>query len=348
MRSPLLRKEPWLETYSEIIDVRSEGEYAEDRIPNAINLPVLNNKERAQIGTIYKQISPFEARKIGASLIAQNIAHHLSSHFADKKEDYCPLIYCWRGGQRSHSLALVLRQIGWQVTVLDGGYQTYRNYVCKQLETLLQQFNYNVLCGLTGTGKTQILQRMLQQGMQVLDLEKLAQHRGSLLGQAWENKLASQPSQKYFESLLLQQLQQCDRQKTIWIESESHKIGRIYLPQGLWEKMKQSPCIEIRLPLEERVTGLLQQYPHFIEHPDILKEKLQRLKPRYGKEKLQQWFEWCDRQQWRRLVEDLLLQHYDPAYQRSLNRLFQPAGQAIDLQDLEEQTINDTIAMLPK
>lgn len=343
MRSPFLTRDFWTENYSEIIDVRSEAEYTEDCIPKAINLPVLNNEERDRVGTIYKQISTFAARKIGASLVAQNIAYHLSSHFADKEEDYCPLIYCWRGGQRSHSLALVLSQIGWRVTVLEGGYQTYRASVREQLATLPQQFNYTVLCGLTGTGKTQILQRMSQQGMQVLDLEKLARHRGSLLGQEWDDRLASQPSQKYFESLLVRELQQCDRAKTIWIESESHKIGKNYLPQELWHKMKQSPCLEVRLPLEKRVTGLLEQYPHFTEHPDILKEKLQRLKSCYGKEKLQQWFDWCDRKQWRRLVEDLLLYHYDPAYQRSLSRLFQPAKQAIDLEDLSDRNMDEMI-----
>ena len=339
MRSPLSTQEPWNQTYSEIIDVRSEGEYAEDRIPGAINLPVLNNEERAKVGTIYQQVSPFAARKIGAVLVTQNIARYLQSHFADKSGDYSPLIYCWRGGQRSQSLALVLTQIGWQVTVLEGGYQTYRTYVREQLKTLLQQFHYKILCGLTGTGKTQILQRMAQQGRQILDLEKLAKHRGSLLGQEWHDRLESQPSQKYFESLLLQQLQRCDREKTVWLESESHKIGKIHLPQGLWEKMKQSPCIEIRLPIEERVTGLLQEYPHFTEHPEILKEKLQRLKSRCGQERLQQWLEWCDRQEWRVLVKDLLLNYYDPAYSRSLTRLFQPAECAIDLENLEEQTI---------
>ncbi|MBP0021983.1 MAG: tRNA 2-selenouridine(34) synthase MnmH [Cyanobacteria bacterium SBLK] len=336
----LFTRDPWQETYSEIIDVRSEGEYAEDRIPEAVNLPVLNDKERAKVGTIYKQNSPFAAKKIGASLVSQNIARHLHSHFAEKAKDYYPLIYCWRGGQRSRSLALVLEQIGWKVTILEGGYQTYRNDIREQLKMLPQQFNYKILCGLTGTGKTQILQQMKRRGMQILDLEKLAGHRGSRLGQEWQNKLEEQPSQKYFESLLIRQLQQCDRAKTVWLESESHKIGKIHLPQELWETMKQSPSVEIRLPLEERITGLLQQYSHLTEHPDILKVKLQPLKSRCGKEKLQQWFEWCDHKQWRVLVKDLLLNYYDPAYHRSQNRLFQPPEQAIELDNLEEITID--------
>ncbi|MEM9539907.1 MAG: tRNA 2-selenouridine(34) synthase MnmH [Cyanobacteria bacterium P01_E01_bin.42] len=339
----LLTREPWQETYSEIIDVRSEGEYEEDRLPGAINLPVLNDEERARVGTIYKQNSPFSAKKIGASLVSQNISHHLHSHFAEKAENYYPLIYCWRGGQRSRSLALVLEQIGWKVTLLEGGYQTYRSHVRDRLKTLPQQFKYKIVSGLTGTGKTLILEQMKQQGMQVLDLEQLAKHRGSLLGQEWQNKLEAQPSQKYFESLLVRQLQQCDREKTVWLESESHKIGKIYLPPILWEQMKQSPCFEIRVPLEERVTSLLQQYSYFTEYPDILKAKLQPLKSRCGNEKLQQWFDWCDRKQWRILVKDLLVNYYDPAYHHSQNRLFQSPERAIDLDNLDELTIEKVI-----
>ena len=339
----LLTTKHWQQTYSEIIDVRSEEEYKEDCLPGAINLPVLNNEERAKIGTIYKQVSPFEARKMGAALVSQNITRHLQSHFAEKEKSYSPLIYCWRGGQRSHSLALVLEQVGWNVAVLEGGYQRYRNYICEQLKTLLKQFNYKILCGLTGTGKTQILQQMEKQGIQVLDLEKLARHRGSLLGQEWDDRLEPQPSQKYFESLLVWHLQQCDREKTVWLESESHKIGKIYLPLGLWEKMKQSPCIEVRLPLEERVTWLLQQYSHFTNHPDILKAKLEHFKSRCGRDKLQQWLNWCDGKEWHILIKDLLLHYYDPAYCRSQNRLFQSPERAIDLDNLEAQTINKTI-----
>ena len=131
-------KEPHKETYSEIIDVRSSSEFAEDRIPGAINLPVLNDAERAEVGTIYKQFSPFQARKIGAAIVSKNISKHLNEHFANKEKSYQPLIYCWRGGQRSASLATVLSQIGWRVTLLEGGYKTYRSYVRQELDSLPQ------------------------------------------------------------------------------------------------------------------------------------------------------------------------------------------------------------------
>jgi tRNA 2-selenouridine synthase len=338
-------RSPWQKSFSEIIDVRSENEFAEDCLPNAINLPVLNNEERAKVGTIYKQ-SSFEARKIGAALVSKNISQYLSDRFADKDKNYSPLIYCWRGGQRSNSLALVLTQIGWRVTVLEGGYKTYRAYVRQQLETLPLQFNYKILCGLTGTGKTQILQQLARRGEQVLDLEKIANHHGSLLGQVWQEKLIAQPSQKRFESLLLNQLQQLDRQKTVWLESESNKIGEVYLPLFLWRQMKQASCVELQLPRAERVKWLLQEYPHLTNYSEILKDKLLMLKSRYGKEKLEQWHRFIDRSDYANLVQDLLENHYDLAYQRSLKNIYQKVEKTLSLQDLSPQSLEDAVSIL--
>jgi tRNA 2-selenouridine synthase len=318
MRSPIDTTFPLNENYSEIIDVRSENEFAEDCILGAINLPVLNNEERAKVGRIYKQISPFEARKIGAALVAKNISQHLTNHFASKDKNYSPLIYCWRGGQRSNSLALVLMQIGWRVTVLEGGYKTYRAYVRQQLETLPLQFYYTILCGLTGTGKTHLLHQLQQRGEQVLDLEKIANHRGSLLGQEWHDEPVSQPSQKQFDSLLLHHFQQLNRDRTVWLESESNKIGEVYLPSSLWEKMKRSRCIEIQIPQAARVEWLLQEYPHLVNCPELLKSKLSILKHRYGKEKVAFWYRLIDEGNYKNLVRDLLEIHYDPASRHSI------------------------------
>jgi tRNA 2-selenouridine synthase len=346
MRSPNYTKFPWQENYSEIIDVRSENEFAEDRIPGAINLPVLNNEERAKVGTIYKQVSPFEARKIGAALVAKNISQHLIHHFADKDKNYSPLIYCWRGGQRSNSLAIVLTQIGWRVTVLEGGYKTYRAYIRQQLETLPLQFNYKILCGLTGTGKTHILHQLAQRGEQILDLEKIATHRGSLLGQEWQETPIPQPSQKHFESLLLKELQKLDINKTVWIESESNKIGEIYLPLTLWKKMKQASCIEIQLPLAARVEWLLQEYSNLASNLEFLKNKLLMLKNRFGREKIEQWHRLIDERKLKILVEDLLESHYDSAYRRSLERIYQKIEKVISISDLSEQSIENTVNIL--
>ena len=339
-------KEPHKETYSEIIDVRSSSEFAEDRIPGAINLPVLNDTERAQVGTIYKQFSPFQARKIGAAIVSKNISQHLTEHFANKDKNYQPLIYCWRGGQRSASLAAVLSQIGWRVTLLEGGYKTYRNYVRQQLDDLPQKFTYKILCGLTGSGKTHILRKMRQRGFQVLDLEALANHRGSLLGEEWRGQPSPQPPQKLFESHLLQALQNFNPHETVWIESESNKIGQIYLPQSLWKIMKQSNCVEVKLPLDARVEYLLQEYPHLINNPQILKTKLEQLKSSCGWKKISQWHRMIDNQDGKSFVKDMLESHYDPTYRKSMQLNFNKVENVVYLNDLSDKSINNWLDSL--
>lgn len=344
--SPRYTQQPWTETYNEIIDVRSPNEFAEDRIPGAINLPVLDDAERAEVGTIYKQVSPFTARKTGAALVAKNISQHLIQHFASKEKDYHPLVYCWRGGQRSNSMAAVLTQIGWQVTVIQGGYKTYRAYVREQLQQLPECFTYKILCGLTGSGKTQIIRQLAQRSAQVLDLEGLANHRGSLLGEEWEGKLTPQPSQKYFESLLLQQLQTFKPSQPVWVESESNKVGRVYLPQSLWQQMKQASCVEIKLHISSRVEFLLQEYPHLGTHPEILKTKLEKLKSRYGRQKLNQWYQLIDAGQGEAFVKDVLECHYDPTYIQSMKRDFSKVERSLSLSDLSAASIEQLLAHL--
>ncbi|MGA7953466.1 MAG: tRNA 2-selenouridine(34) synthase MnmH [Gloeobacterales cyanobacterium] len=321
--SPLFTEQFWGRgvpfPYDEIIDVRSPSEFGEDHIPDAINLPVLEDAERAEVGTLYKQVSPFSARKVGAAMVSRNISRHLESHFADKDKDYQPLIYCWRGGQRSGSMAKVLVQIGWRVTLLQGGYKTYRAHVRQQLQDLPEQFTFRILAGSTGTGKTHVLKRLAQRGVQVLDLEGLAQHRGSLLGALWE---ISQPTQKYFESLLLEQFQQFDPTQPIWVEAESNKIGQVYIPQTLWQKMQQAEGIEIQMPLAKRIEHLLEEYPHLVTHPEVLKQKLEQLKSRHGKQQLEVWNHLIDTQQWEMFIGMLLEQHYDPSYMHSFYRCY--------------------------
>ncbi|WP_009633878.1 tRNA 2-selenouridine(34) synthase MnmH [Synechocystis sp. PCC 7509] len=344
--SPTFTHQPWKDTYSEIIDVRSPAEFAEDCIPGAINLPVLSNLERAEVGTIYKQ-SPFAARKKGAALVTNNLSQHLIDHFESKDKNYHPLVYCWRGGQRSNSMALVLSQVGWQVTVLEGGYKTYRAHVREQLEQLPSQFTYKILCGLTGTGKTHILQQLSQRSnQQVLDLEALANHRGSLLGEEWTNKPLSQPTQKQFESLLLQQFKNFNSSLPVWVESESNKIGQVHLPPSLWRKMKQASCIEMQLPLNARVQFLLASYPHLVDNPEILKNKLQLLKPRYGKEKINQWEQLIDSSLWSNFVEDLLQFHYDPSYRQSIKRDFAKVGRILSIEEFSDRTIEKLLDLL--
>lgn len=341
--TPNATTDPCSQSYSDIIDVRSPAEYAEDHLPGAINLPVLNNQERATVGKLYKQVSAFVARKQGAALVAQNLSYHLSHHFADKPKGYHPLIYCWRGGQRSYSMALVLTQVGWQTTLLEGGYKTYRAYVRAQLEQLPPQFSYRILCGLTGTAKTELLQRLSQAQVQVLDLEGLANHRGSLLGAA---EISEQPSQKQFESDLLVALQRFDPACPVWIEAESNKIGERFVPQGLWLQMKEAPCVEIKVPMPSRVEWLLTHYAHFTRNPCLLKDKLNYLQRNYSKAQLQHWYELIDRELWSEFVRSLLEIHYDPAYRRSMGRQHANIQQHYRLTDLSAKSLQQLVRTL--
>ena len=209
-------------------------------------------------------------------------------------------------------MATVLSQIGWRVTLLEGGYKTYRSYVRQELDSLPQQFNYKILSGLTGSGKTHILRNISQRGFQVLDLEALANHRGSLLGEEWFGKPSPQPPQKYFDSKLLQALQSLNPDETVWVESESNKIGQIHLPQSLWKEMKQSNCVEIKLPLDLRVQFLLTEYPHLVDNPDILKAKLEKLKSSCGWKRISKWCRMKKKQEWETNVKDMLESHNDP------------------------------------
>ncbi len=342
-RSPIYTSAPWTLTFSEVIDVRSPSEFAEDHWPGAINLPVLDDAQRAEVGTLYKQVNPFTARRLGAALITENISVHLKQHFNAKDRSYHPLVYCWRGGQRSESLAHVLAQIGWAVTVIEGGYKTYRTWVRQQLEALALQFCFRILGGPTGVGKTFILQRLAAAGAQIIDLENLANHRGSLLGQ---EEQMTQPSQKYFETLLLHHLQRLDPAKPVWAESESSKIGEIYVPSALCQQLRQAKGVEIQLPVAQRVNWLLQSYPYWLQAPARLKEKLTLLKRSHGQAQLMTWFDWIDQQLWPDLVADLLQKHYDPAYQHSLQRDFSQIHQVMTLPDLSEASVDVAVKQL--
>lgn len=301
--------------FDEIIDVRTPAEFAIDHLPGAINLPVLSDDERILVGTLYKQTSAFEAKKLGASLVAKNISSHLDSYFKTKEQRYKPLIYCWRGGQRSESLALVLAQIGWDVTLLKGGYKRFRRTVFEALEALPRQFCYRVVCGLTGTGKTEVLRSLRDMGEQVLDLEGMAKHRGSLLG---VDPSQAQPSQKAFDTALYCALQSFSKDKVVWVESESNKIGNVQVPPAIWLSLRSAPRVEVEAPIEARVAYLLKEYVHFIENPGELKEKLKVLLPFYGREVLARWYGFVEAEMWSELVRDLLITHYDPCYRRAL------------------------------
>lgn len=301
-----------LSVYSEIIDVRSPSEYDIDHIPGAINLPVLNDNERAEVGLIYKQ-NPFEARRLGAALISANISKHIQSNMMQHGLDYVPLLYCWRGGMRSRSFSFILKSIGWKPQIIQGGYQAFRKFIVEDTEGLFQntQLNFQVLSGLTGVGKTRLLSFIREQGGQVLDLEAIANHKGSLLGASPKSE---QPSQKKFETQLWHQMRQFDLSKPIFTESESNRIGNVHCPPALWRALKNGRVINVQLPISERIKILLEEYPHFTEDTTELKLLLNKIIPLRGHDQVQQWRNMIDAQQWDDFVQSILETHYDLCY----------------------------------
>jgi tRNA 2-selenouridine synthase len=314
--------------FDAIIDVRSPAEYAEDHIPGAINLPALSNDERARVGTIYKQVSPFDARKIGAALVARNAAAHIEQQLMDHDGGWRPLVYCWRGGQRSGSFASILQQIGWRAETLAGGYQSYRRRVVGALyDTPLAQRVIR-LDGYTGTAKTDLLAAIARLGGQVIDLEGLAQHRGSILG----DRPGAQPSQKAFESALLARIGALDPARPVLIEAESARIGALRLPPMVWAAMRDSPRIVIEAPPEARAAYLATAYADLAADTPALSTRLGRLSALVGHDTVARWLSLLDQGRTRDLALALVTDHYDPAYARLrgtdngtiLNRLHLP------------------------
>ncbi len=308
------------------IDVRSPSEFAEDHLPGAVNLPVLDDAERAEVGTMYVQVSAFDARKLGAAIVARNIARIIETYARDQPREWTPLVYCWRGGQRSRALVHVLTEIGWRAHQLDGGYRAYRRHVVATLAVLPQRFDYRVICGLTGAGKSRLLAALAAEGAQTLDLEGLARHRGSLLGDLPGDP---QPSQKGFESGLAAALATLDPARPVFVESESRKIGDLQVPEALLATMRGSSCVRLDTATPLRVAMLKAEYAHFIAAPDELAARLAHLAPVHGKKVLERWRDAAARGEFDALVAELLERHYDPMYAQSIARNFPRAGEAL-------------------
>lgn len=324
-RTPSAATVAQLPQFDEIIDVRSEGEYAEDHIPGAVNCPVLDNEERARVGTIYKQASSFDAKKVGAALVSANIARHLTDRFQERPKAWRPLVYCWRGGGRSGAFAQVLAQIGWRVGQLEGGYKAYRRVVLGDLAELPQRYRWHVVCGMTGTGKSRLLRALERIGAQVLDLEALAAHRGSVLGSMPD---APQPTQKMFESHVWSALTRFDVSRPVYVESESKKIGRLRVPDALIDAMWKSDCIAIDAPLDVRTELLKSEYSHYDSDRELLASQLECLTPLHGRETIQSWQALARAGESDAFVEALLVRHYDPAYTRSTLKHYPALEQA--------------------
>ncbi len=315
-----------LAEFSAVIDARSEDEYAEDHLPGAVNWPSLNNEERATVGTLYKQVSPFEARKRGAALVSANIARHIEREVLDKPKDWKPLVYCWRGGKRSGSLSLVLDQIGFRVHLVEGGYKAFRSAVLEDIPRLAAALQYRVVCGPTGSGKTRLLHALREQGAQVLDLEGLAHHRSSVLGLVPGQK---QPSQKHYDTRVWQALRGFDPARPVYVESESKKVGNVSVPEALILAMRASPCIDLRLDDEERVALLMEDYDWFVKDPDFFCDRLATLTELRGQAVVDGWQARARAGRTPEVVRELLVQHYDPMYAASIRRNFTQYPQAL-------------------
>jgi len=308
-----------LDEFDTVIDARSESEYAEDRLPGAVNWPSLNDSERRLVGTEYKLVSPFVAKKRGAALVARNVAAHIEREVLDKPKGWQPLVYCWRGGSRSGALATVLDQIGFRVHVLEGGYREYRRAVMADLQQLPLRLMYRVVCGKTGSGKSRLLKALADAGEQVLDLETLANHRGSVLGLV---PGSPQPGQKQFESRVWDTLRHFDPARVVWVESESRKVGELRVPEVLMERMRASPCVHVELPLEARVNLLMEDYDFFVKDVAAFCERLDALRALRGGETVDGWQAAARAGRLEDVVRELLLTHYDPVYLQSMQRNF--------------------------
>jgi tRNA 2-selenouridine synthase len=309
---------PTLDEFDAIIDARSESEFALDHLPGAINCPVLDDAQRILVGTTYKQVGSFEAKRMGAPIVAANIARHIDTLFADKPRDWKPLVYCWRGGNRSGSMALIFAKIGWPVVQLEGGYKAYRSHVAAALEQP-PALDLRVVCGTTGSGKTRLLHALEAAGAQVLDLEGLAVHRGSLLGHV---PGAPQPSQKTFETVVWDRLRRFDPARPVFVESESKKVGNLRVPEVLMERMRAAPCIAVQLGRAQRVALLMEDYEHFSDDPAALNAQLEHLVQLHGRARISAWHALADGGRIAELVGQLLEAHYDPAYLKSIDRNF--------------------------
>ena len=325
-----------LGAFSAMIDARSPAEFAADHVPGSINCPVLDDDERRVVGTTYLQVSAFEARKVGGAMVARNIARHLDTLMHDKPRDWRPLVYCWRGGLRSGSFVTWLRMVGWDAQQLHGGYKSWRAHVVALIAALAPQLRIRLLSGPTGSAKTRVLQALAQLGQQVLDLEDLAAHRGSVLG---DIPGRPQPTQKGFETALAHQLSSLDPSRTVWVEAEGRRIGRLTVPEPLLLRMRASPVVEIRASHEARLAYLLTDYAWLGDDPQALVDKLGSLRELLPKDLLAQWQAWARDGLLEPLFADLMRKHYDPLYSRS---------QARDLRSLPDAVVVEAHSLTPE
>ncbi len=332
-----------LSDFDEIIDARTPAEFAEDHLPGAINLPVLDNAQRVIVGTLYKQHSAFEARRLGGALVAANISQHMLTALKDKPKNWRPLIYCWRGGQRSGSFATWLRMVGWDACQLEGGYKAFRHHVIAEIERITPTLELRIVCGPTGSAKTRVLEALAELGAQTLDLEDLAAHKGSVLGGLPDRP---QPTQKHFETTLCVRMQALDPSRPVYVEAESRKIGLLFVTEPLIMAMRRAPCVMIAASRDARLEFLVRDYAYLGDDIATLQGNLHRLREHQSRETLERWQALAASHALPALFGELIDQHYDPLYRRSQKGNYTDFNAAphVHTDDLSEQGVRKLAA----